>query len=175
MLYRGKSSVCSSPFYLHPCPLPAENSCRAGSECVTFFKLSTVHTSFCTPRHLFLRFRSCFTVPCRRLLTYKGHGLTFRVRVRVRVRASMTPLQVQTYLKLAKAHLIGCPLLGYMKVSHHPCYFCYRNTMICYASGYGLVRVKVMDTVRVNKKRDTVTRTRKEKKRDETREDTKTI
>ncbi len=60
-----------------------------------------------------------------------------------------------------------------MKVSHHPCYFCYRNTVICYASGYGLVRVKVMGTVRVNKKRDTVTRTRKEKKRDETREDTK--
>jgi hypothetical protein len=47
--------------------------------------------------------------------------------------------------------------------------------MICYASGYGLVRVKVMDTVRVNKKRDTVTRTRKEKKRDDTREDTKTM
>ena len=41
--------------------------------------------------------------------------------------------------------------------------------MICYASGYGLVRVKVMGTVRVNKKRDTVTRTRKEKRRDKRR------
>ena len=92
-------------------------------------------------------------MPWRRLLTCRGNGLTFRVRVRVKVRVkvrvrvqvrvSMTPCRSKKYLKLAKAHLTGCPLLAYMKVSHHPCYFCCRNTMICYASGYGLVRVKL--------------------------------
>ena len=108
-------------------------------------------------------------MPWRRLLTYRGNGLTFRVRVklrvrvRVKVRVSMTPCRSQTYLKLAKAHLTGCPLLAYMTVSHHPCDFCCRNTMICYASGYGLVRVKLrlwLGLVRVNKKRDNVNKKR---------------
>jgi hypothetical protein len=94
-------------------------------------------------------------VPWRRLLTYRDNGLTFRVRVKLRIRVrvkvrvrvhvmvSMTPCRSKKYLKLAKAHLTGFPLLAYMKVSHHPCDFCCRNTMICYASGYGLVRVKL--------------------------------
>jgi hypothetical protein len=112
-------------------------------------------------------------VPKRRLLTCRGNGLTFRVRVRVRVkvrvrvrvkvRVSMTPCKSQTYLKHAKAHLTGCPLLADMNVLHHPCYFCCRNTMICSASGYGLVRVKLRLWLWLGLTRKEKTRTRKDK------------
>jgi len=87
-------------------------------------------------------------VPWRRLLTYRDNGLTFRVRVKLRVRVrvkvrvrvhvmvSMTPCRSKKYLKLAKAHLTGFPLLAYMKVSHHPCDFLTesRTGVICYGS-----------------------------------------
>ena len=124
-------------------------------------------------------------MPWRRLLTCRGNGLTFRVRVRVKVRVkvrvrvqvrvSMTPCRSKKYLKLAKAHLTGCPLLAYMKVSHHPCYFCCRNTMICYASGYGLVRVKLRLWLwlwlGLTRKETTRTRKDKTKTRDKRRQE----